>query len=42
VVAGEIAQDPEESCILTQAQLDEGYRLICVSLAKSDATVELP
>src|SRR5437868_1850587 len=42
VVSGQIEQDQGENCILSQAQLDEGYRLICVSVAKSDAVIEMP
>jgi len=41
LVSGSIEQDPYECCILSRDQLDAGYRLICVGLARSDAVIEI-
>jgi ferredoxin len=41
VVSGVIEQDPYEECILSQDQLDAGYRLLCVGLARSDAIIQI-
>ena len=41
VVSGCIEEDPREECLLSQQQLDEGLRLICVGLAKADSVIEI-
>lgn len=42
VLGGEIEQDSQEECALSQQQLDEGYRLICVAHARGDCVIEIP
>ena len=41
VISGCIEEDPNEECLLSQQQLDEGLRLICIGLAKADSVIEI-
>jgi len=41
VISGVIEHDASESCALGPRQIESGYRLLCISHARSDATIEV-
>jgi ferredoxin len=41
LISGAIEHDPDEECLLSQEQINAGYRLLCVGHAHADSVIEV-
>jgi hypothetical protein len=41
LISGAIEHDPDEECLLSQEQINAGYRLLCVGHARADSVIEI-
>jgi ferredoxin len=41
LISGAIEHDPDEECLLSQAQINAGFRLLCVGQARADSMIEI-